>query len=348
MVDYLDAESVGKFYDLTYEAYRKALGEHFGTTIDSAFYDEPTFHWIGGGRAWTPRFNETFQSRFGSSPVTLYPALWEDIGPDTAAARNALFGFRATLFSEGFIKTIADRLAQHGVPLTGHVDQEEIVNPVGLCGDLMKALEYQPIPGLDQIFKYGRGSKMYKIVSSAANNYDRTLVMTEVYGAEGRIAVDVLYREAMDQAAKGVNLFVPHAVWYDASPGQVTFEPELSHRDPLYGPALPAYNQYIGRLQGLLQAPGRHVADIAVLYPIASLQAAYHFDGPLKPYDGGVVPEEADYMDVGERLALELRRDYTFLHPDVLGEEVPRRSGPARPGQQGQSGGVPGGRSCRA
>ena len=82
-------------------------------------------------------------------------------------------GFRATLFSEGFVKTIAERLAKHGVPLTGHVDQEEIVNPVGLCGDLMKSFQYQPILGLDQVFKYGRGSRMYKLISSAANNYDR-------------------------------------------------------------------------------------------------------------------------------------------------------------------------------
>lgn len=318
MVDYLEPESVNKFYELTYEAYRGAMPEHFGTTIDSAFYDEPTFHWISGGRAWTPRFNEYFQQRFGFSPVPLYPALWEDIGPDTAAARNALFGFRATLFSEGFVKTIAEQLAKHGVPLTGHVDQEEIVNPVGLCGDLMKSFEYQPIPGLDQVFKYGRGSRMYKIISSAAYNYDRPLVMTEVYGGEGRIPIDMLYREAMDQAAKGVNLFVPHAVWYDPAPEQVNYQPELSHRDPLYGKALPKYNEFIGRLHGLLQPPGRHVADIAVLYPIASLQAGYHFDGPLKPYVGGVVPKEADYMDLGERLALDLHRDYTFLHPDVL------------------------------
>lgn len=318
MVDYLEPESVSKYYELTYETYRRAMPEHFGTTIDSAFYDEPTFHWINGGRAWTPRFNEYFQRRFGFSPVPLYPALWEDIGPDTAAARNALFGFRATLFSEGFVKTIAERLAVYGVLLTGHVDQEEIVNPVGLCGDLMKSFEYQPIPGLDQVFKYGRGSGMYKIISSAAYNYDRPLVMTEVYGGEGRIPIEMLYREAMDQAAKGVNLFVPHAVWYDSSPEQVNFQPELSHRDPLYGKALPVYNQYIGRLHGLLQPPGRHVAEIAVLYPITSLQAAYHFDGPLKPYVGGVVPKEADYMDLGERLALDLHRDYTFLHPDVL------------------------------
>jgi hypothetical protein len=66
------------------------------------------------------------------------------------------------------------------------------------------------------------------------------------------------YKEAMDQFAKGINTMVPHAVWYD--PATIVFQPDLSPGAPKYGPELPAYNQYIGRLQRMLQG-GRHVAD---------------------------------------------------------------------------------------
>ena len=59
------------------------------------------------------------------------------------------------------------------------------------------------------------------------------------------------------------------------------------------------------------------MVDIAVLYPIHGLQAAYYF-GPGKPYTGGVIPAWADYMDVGERLSLDLRHDFTYLHPETL------------------------------
>ncbi len=298
---------------LTYEQYYRAFPEHFGKTIDSAFYDEPTFHWVQGGRAWTSSFNQAFEKRYGRSPALLYPALWYDIGPETAAARNQLFGLRAELFGSGFIKTLADWCRAHGIELTGHVDQEEVVNPVGLCGDLIKAFEHQPIPGLDQIFAYGRGSQMYKVVSSAAVNYGRKRVMTECYGAM-QLPVANLYREAMDQFAKGVNMMVPHAVWYETN--KITFPPELSWRTEPYASALPAYNDYIGRLQHVLQR-GSPVVDIAVLYPIAGLQAAYHF-GVGKPYEGGVIPDWADYMAVGERLSTELRHDFTFIHPETL------------------------------
>jgi hypothetical protein len=178
---------------------------------------------------------------------------------------------------------------------------------------LIKAFRHQPIPGLDQIFAYGRGSPMYKVVSSAAVNYARPLVMTECYGGMN-LPLPNLYREAMDQFAKGVNLMVPHAVWYRTNP--ITFPPELSYRTEPYASELPRYNKYVGRLQRVLQQ-GRPVVDIAVLYPIHGLQAAYHF-GPGRPYTGGVIPEWADYMAVGERLSLELRHDFTYLHPETL------------------------------
>jgi hypothetical protein len=316
LVDYLEPESARKYISLTYEKYYAALGSHFGHAIDSAFYDEPTMHWLQGGRAWTPAFNARFRRQNGWDPAPFYPALWMDIGPQTAAARNALFGFRAELYASGFISTLNEWCRRHNIALTGHQDQEEIVNPVGLCGDLMKAFRDQDIPGVDQISNYGRGAKAYKVVSSAACNYDRPLVMTECYGAMKNLPVANLYKDAMDQFAKGINWMIPHAVWYDPTPANITFPQELSYRSPVYGPALPAYNEFMARLHRILQR-GRHVADIAVIYPIATLQAGYRFDVGV-PYTGGIIPPEADYMDVGEILALHARRDYTFLHPETL------------------------------
>jgi hypothetical protein len=101
----------------------------------------------------------------------------------------------------------------------------------------------------------------------------------------------------------------------------VTFLPELSWRNKLYADGLPQYNKYMSRLNLMLQNHGRHVADIAVLYPIATLQAGHRLDGPLGFYKGGATIPEADYVDVGELLATQLARDYTFIHPEVLDEK---------------------------
>jgi hypothetical protein len=315
-VDYLSPEAVQRFIELTYEKYYKAFPDHFGTTIEYAFYDEPTLRWVEGGRTWTEEFNNKFKKHYGFSPVIYYPAMWFDIGPETQYARNLLFGFRADLYSKGFPKTINDWCNAHNIKLTGHVDQEEIVNPVALCGDLMKAFKYQDIPAVDEIFYYGRSSKIYKVISSAANNYDRSVVATECYGATRKMTIENLYKEAMDQFAKGINLMEPHAVWYTE---KVDIQPDLSPTSIKFGSSLPEYNKYIGRLQSMLQG-GQHVADIGVLYPIASLQGSYHF-GPGDPGMGGVIPSEADYLDIGEMLALEIRKDFTFIHPEILDEK---------------------------
>src|SRR5574340_907889 len=69
LVDYLEPKAVDAFIKLTYQAYHDAMPEHFGTTIDGAFYDEPAFYHVQGGRAWTDRFNERFSERFRTNPI---------------------------------------------------------------------------------------------------------------------------------------------------------------------------------------------------------------------------------------------------------------------------------------
>ena len=190
-------------------------------------------------------------------------------------------------------------------------------------GDLMKAFEFQDIPGHDDIFYLGRANKGYKVVTSAAFNYDKPVVMAETYAAYRKLDEDTLFRVAMDQFAMGINLQIPAA------------DSLMQLSD------VPRFNEYVARLSYLLRH-GRHVADIAVLYPIASLQSCYRFSSEAIPEDpkrddagvkalydlqgpawkwaylGGIVPPEIDYMDIGETLYRNLRVDYTYLHPEVL------------------------------
>ncbi|MEM7030838.1 MAG: glycosyl hydrolase [Chloroflexota bacterium] len=320
IVDYLDPEAVRALIQLSQARYYYKFPDHFGSTIEMTFYDEPTFWLVQGARAWTDQFNQKFEAAHGYDPRIYYPALWYDIGPDTAAARNALFGFRATLYANGLPKETNDWAVNHGLPLgaTGHIFIEEPINPVGHSGDLMKAFKHQAIPGIDRIgFGDDLIEKVYKVVSSSAYNYDKDLVMSETYGNMNP-SVEGLYRIAIEQYAKGVNLLIPHAIWYDTS--EVTFPPELSYRDTTYGPALANFNDYIARLNLLLQ-DGRHVADIAVLYPMATLQAGYFFDGG-DIFWGEPTPPEADYMDVGATLSEAAKLDFTFIHPEVLDETI--------------------------
>lgn len=314
-VDYLDPEAVGLFVNETHQKYFGHFPEAFGTVIKGTFFDEPTLY-RAQGRIWTGSFNEKFEKEYGFSPELLYPALWYDIGPSTAVARNLLFGFRSRLYAEGFMKTIRDWSAEHGIYSTGHQDQEEVLNPVSVSGDLMLCGKYMDIPGIDKIGGGRPTEGFYKVVSSSAANWDKASVMSETYGAMGNIPLNEMYSIAMDQYTKGIDRLVPHAVWYNDS--DVTFLPELSWRNPLYSQDIPDFNMFLSRLNYMLQRKGRTVSDIAVLYPISSLQAAHHFDGPEGYYNGGVRITGTDYIHIGMILTDTLSRDFTFIHPEVL------------------------------
>ena len=323
LVDYLDDEAMSAFIAMSYEKFYAHLKEYWGSTINMTFYDEPTLHWLDG-RTWTASFNKYFEKKYGRSPIKDYPALWFDIGPETAAIRNALFGMRAQLFADNFMTKLARWCTAHGIESSGHLDQEEVVNPVPTNGDLMKVFEHQDVPGHDDIFFLGRSNRGYKVVTSASFNYDKPVTMAETYAAYTKLDDRIAQQVAMDQYAMGINRQVP---W-----GGI--DRQLKN--------VAALNDYVGRLSYMLQH-GRHVSDVAVLYPIAALQACYNFAGGPVPegrkpetdvsvnmlakamgagwtyaYNGGLPPDEIDYMDLGEILFRGLRIDYTYLHPEVF------------------------------
>src|SRR5574344_89682 len=305
VVDYLDKDAVSKYIALNFEPYYQNLGEFFVTVIRRTFYDEPTMM-DGGGTMWTPGFNSGFKARYGYDPMTLYPALWYNIGDDTAAARNALHKYRAELFAENYIGQVEKWCSAHGIKNGGHLDQEEARNPGGANGDLMKAFKYQDVPATDDIYYPGRSNVGYKVVSSSAYNWDKPEMFTETFAAYSRPQYAALtpqnyMRVSLDQMTMGTNI-------------QIEFEQKFSGVDTRLGRG------------GYMLRGGRHVADIAVLYPIASLQAAYSFpgkslDGHYYAYMGGILPAETDYMDVGESLFRGLHLDFTHLHPEVLVEK---------------------------
>jgi len=319
IVDYMCPEAVSLFIKMTHDKYYEHFKDYFGSTIVGTFFDEPTLYYAEG-RSWTPEFNNKFEKKYGINPALYYPALWYDIGEETEEARNYLFGFRSDLYAEGYTKLVDDWSKNHGVLATGHQDNEEIVNCVGTAGDLMKCFKYLIVPGIDKIGGRNRpAERFYKIVSSAAHNWDHSLVMSETYGAMGNISWTQIFNIAMDQYAKGINILIPHAVWYNTE--KVVFLPELSLRNPIYADSLNIFNTFLTRMNTLMQNEARWVGDIAVLYPIQTMQSGHYMDGPLGHYRGGVEIPGLDYVTIGVNLFDSLGHDFMFLHPETLDDQ---------------------------
>lgn len=321
-VDYMSAESVDKFIPLTYGEYFKRFPEYFGSTIKRNFFDDVGY--VFKPRPWTPAFGDKFQKKYGYSPVTLYPALWHDIGPETASARVALFGFGAELLAEGYPARVGAWCREHGIQNSGHPPGNYDPCPVDMHFDTLKFYRHVDIPLMDAIFYHGHGRSGFKLVSSAATWYDRPLVAAEEYGAfkEASFDSNMLYRTGMELFARGVNRMIPHGMWLD--PKHVRIAPLISHFSDKLLPALPGYNSWAARSTLLLQG-GRPVVDIAMLYPIAAMEAYFSFSKPDSIRSGYFVAPEADYQRLSDRLTCHVRRDFNFLHPDALEMQCARQ-----------------------
>ena len=133
----------------------------------------------------------------------------------------------------------------------------------------------------------------------------------------------MMYRTGMELFARGANLVLPHAMWYD--PEKVHIKPLISDFNKDIGPSLPGYNEWVGRCSLLLQG-GRHVADIGVLYPVAAMEAYAKLDAFVDSKEKGSVhaglfmPKETDLNGVSDSLTGSVQRDFTYLHPEILNE----------------------------
>ena len=326
-VDYLDPVAIDKYFSINQDIFAGHFSAYFGNTIRQTFFDDVGFYTgsKNGEKTWTNRFNEKFIARTGKSPALLYPALWEDIGPETEAARIAFFDTRAELIAEGYPRKASEWDARHGLMASGHPPGNYEIQPVDMNADIIKYYRHEHIPTMDLIFFYGHGREGYKLVSSAANLYDRPVAAAEIYGAIGwfnknEMNRNLLYRGAMDVFTRGINFLIPHGMWYNPDSAAVRIPPLISAYSADLGPELPAYNAWAGRSCMLLQG-GQTVVDIGLVYPIASLEGWFYFDAKDNKSVGKFAPPATDYLALSDILSNQVHRDFTFLHPETIGGE---------------------------
>ena len=317
-MDFMDTTSVRYMISETYEKYKERFGKYFGNTIKTTFFDDVGF-WRHP-RNWTASFNKKFQELNGYDPRPYYPAMWENIGQETEAVRNAFFRTRAELLAEGFPKLVGQWNEANGLNSTGHPPGNYNLSPIDMNADIFKFYRYTQIPLTDAIIAYQYGQNGHKLVSSAADFYDRPLVGVEIYGAYKEQTFDslMLYRSMMDLFVRGANMVIPHGMWYN--PELVYISPLVSPYSYKIAPALPAYSEFVGRASMLLRG-GRRVSEIGVLYPFEGMAGYFRFENPENIRQGYYVAPETDYQTVSGWLTNDIRRDFTFVHPELFLDE---------------------------
>ena len=300
-INYLEPEAVNWFVDRVYKPHAIEVGNYFGNTMIHTFFDDVGI--FDEEKTWTSKFNEKFKALYGKNPAIYYPALWENIGHETDAARIAFFDTRAELLADGFPKIVTDWGNKNNIQVSGHCPGNYDPQPVDMNGDPFKFYRAQPIPLVDVIFAYPTGRDGFKLVSDGADYYDKPIVAAETFSSFSPPGKTAGYRRIMELYTRGINRIMgsglPRA---DVSGAKTDFA------------------EWVGRLSMMLQG-GKRVSEIAIFYPIADLEALYRFDAPEYTKEmrwGTFVPYDCDFQAVGEMLLGEVHRDFTFVHPDFL------------------------------
>lgn len=323
LVDYMNPQAVKNFISLTYDQFYKRFPQHFGTTIPIVFYDDITNTQTSGSRNWTLEFNDKYEQMFGHPLGKDYPAAFYNVGPETQTLRYQIWSVRNALFSEGYPRVVNEWCQEHGLKSSGHPQGPYVIQPCDMCGDAMLMHYYSSATLFDSIHYYGHGRNGFKIPTSAAFNFDQPLCLVEIYGNYRNKYFDenMLYRSAMEIFARGGNMLLPHGIWSD--PATMYIPPDISWRNEALNNGLPKYSEFVSRCSLLLQG-GRHVADIGMVYPVDNLKAFFHFikEWPKGDYPYGTyVPQETDYLAVGDDLTTRIYRDFTILHPMTIDQK---------------------------
>lgn len=316
-VNYLNYDACSCFINLTYKLFTDMFTEYIGETVVMTFYDDIQYN-TPNRRMWDDDFNSIFFEKYGFDPAPYYPALFEDLKEDTDHYKTLFFNCRAEMLSDGFFRAVSDFTKTHSLLNTGHVAEPKSTSAPWLYGDGMLYQKHAGACGLDLVHQYLYGFNGLKIASSSAYNYDRDIICCEIFGNYVKLDGDIMYREAMNAFVRGINYLIPHTLWLS---GNARIPHEVSHRNPEFRDILHNWNDFAARAQTLLRG-GRHVCDIALLYPIYSLEAQTSlFESHVSGFEFPKTPVNADYMNVINSVMNYCGHDLTVLHPETLNEK---------------------------
>ncbi len=284
-VNLLNPLTTRLFIEETHEAYaRRVLG--LGKRIHAIFTDEPSLMTTYirppadalPALPWVEDMPEQFQRRKGYDLMPHLESLYADTG-NYRGIRCDFYEVVAQLVAERYFGQIQQWCRRHGIASSGHLlAEEKLLWHVMYYGDLFTCLRRMDIPGIDILSSdplalvAGNGFLVPKLISSAAHIMGRTETMSETSDfAEQmggrRATLQQMKATAALQYLLGINTMTS----YYPDPYGATHPNNTEQRRADYA----EYNAQVGRLSLLLRE-AQHECDVAVLYPIAGVQANFY------------------------------------------------------------------------
>ncbi|MFC1633407.1 glycosyl hydrolase [Planctomycetota bacterium] len=283
-VDLLKPGVTEKFIEITFEAYRREIGDHFGRRVPGIFTDEP--HPFVGALPWNEHLAEEFQKRWGYRIEDHLPSMAKPVG-DWKKVRHNYYQVILEQFIELWGKPCYDFCEKHGLEFTGHYWEHGW--PSTAHGpDNMAMYAWHQRPAIDTLMNQYREDtnaqfgnvRAVKELLSVANQLGRKRTLCEAYGAGGwDLRFEDMKRIGDWLYVLGVNTLNEHLSYITIRGARKRDHPQsFSYHEPWWK-AYHVMAQYFARLS-LIMSEGEQINRILVIEPTTT---AWMYQGDSIP-----------------------------------------------------------------
>lgn len=319
-VDTLQRQAIGEFIRITYDGYKKAVGDKFGKTVPAIFTDEPQFvqneiklfsHDLSDiSIVWTHDFADTYKEEYGDDITDFLPELvWELPNGAPSLARYRYHEHSCQRFTEAFADQCGKWCEENGIILTGHVmGEDNLTSQTRSVGEAMRAYRSFGIPGIDLLNDMILLSTA-KQTQSAVHQYNKEGMLSELYGVT-KWTFDFRGHKFQGdwQAALGVTVRVPHLSWVSMKGvAKRDYPASISYQSPWYKEYSYIENHF-ARLNTVLTR-GKPCVKVGVIHPIESMWLSF---GARDKTAAVCADMEENFRAVIERLLFGLM-DFDFI-----------------------------------
>ena len=273
--DNLNPDSVAAFIDITYETYRRLIGDDFGALVPGIFTDEPNVNdmRIESGLPhlpWTDGLDAYFRARRGYDFLDVAPYVFLD-GERSAKVRHDFWWTISERFTEAYSAQIGQWCEAHGLAFTGHYLEENVLGfTIWRSGAVMPHYRHQHVPGIDMLCEQTNEYLTVKQCTSVAHQFGRPLVLSETYGCTGWAFTFEGQKWVGDwQYVLGVNLRCQHLALYTLRGCRKRDYPPCFNYNTTWWKYNGVVEDYFARLGAVLSL-GEPVRDVLVIHPIAT------------------------------------------------------------------------------
>jgi alpha-L-rhamnosidase len=317
--DLLNKRAVRRFIDLTYEAYKGAIGREFGKTVKGAISDIPVYQWHYAtprpSIPWTGELPRIFKKTFGYDLVSRLPELFFDLG-QYSRVRQDYWQLVNALFLNNYTIQLAQWCARNKLKYTAHYWGEETLHwQIPWTGDVMTHFAKQHIVSIDHILRNIEDPLGVKQAASVAEQLGKPRLISETYALSGHNLTFEERKWIGDwEYALGVNCLVPYIPSYSMRGRRKRDEPPSEFFQQPYWRHEKSINDYYGRLSYLLTR-GKRVVDVLLLQPLRSARILYK-PGTAEP---AAYRPHADRYEAAGAALYEYSQDFSKICERLLG-----------------------------